>query len=153
MLKVSKCSSTWFNPCGGRWQVPVCSWQSYRSWFWKSSKNNELKWKQNPSHPHINSSSKTRQNVSNSDRDFGGWCLQSSVVLCLVIQSYLTLCDPMDCSPPGPSVHGILQAKILEWGYHDLLQGIFPTQESNQGLLHCRQIPVFIGALFIVVKT
>ena len=26
-----------------------------------------------------------------------------------------TLCDPMDCSPPGPSVHGILQARILEW--------------------------------------
>ena len=31
-----------------------------------------------------------------------------------VIQSYLTLCDPMDCSPPGSSVHGILQARILE---------------------------------------
>ena len=26
-----------------------------------------------------------------------------------------TLCDPMDCSPPGSSVHGILQARILEW--------------------------------------
>ena len=33
----------------------------------------------------------------------------------LVTQSYLTLCDPMDCSPPGSSVHGILQARILEW--------------------------------------
>ena len=30
-------------------------------------------------------------------------------------QSCLTFCDPMDCSPPGSSVHGILQAKILEW--------------------------------------
>ena len=30
-------------------------------------------------------------------------------------QSYLTLCDPMDCSPAGSSVHGILQARILEW--------------------------------------
>ena len=30
-------------------------------------------------------------------------------------QSYLTLCDPMNCSPPGSSVHGILQARILEW--------------------------------------
>ena len=37
------------------------------------------------------------------------------IVLCLVTQPCLTLCDPMDCSPPGPSVHGILQAKILEW--------------------------------------
>ena len=30
-------------------------------------------------------------------------------------QSCLTLWDPMDCSPPGSSVHGILQARILEW--------------------------------------
>ena len=33
----------------------------------------------------------------------------------LVTQSCLTLCDSMDCSPPGSSVHGILQARILEW--------------------------------------
>ena len=33
----------------------------------------------------------------------------------LAAQLCLTLCDPMDCSPPGSSVHGILQARILEW--------------------------------------
>ena len=33
-----------------------------------------------------------------------------------VVQSCLTLIDPMDCSPPGSSVHGILQAGVLEWG-------------------------------------
>ena len=33
----------------------------------------------------------------------------------LVIQSCPTLCDPLDCSLPGSSVHGILQARILEW--------------------------------------
>ena len=38
-----------------------------------------------------------------------------SEVKVLVAQSCLTLCDPMDCSPPGSSVHGILQARILEW--------------------------------------
>ena len=32
-----------------------------------------------------------------------------------LLQLYPTLCDPMDCSPPGSSVHGILQARILEW--------------------------------------
>ena len=32
------------------------------------------------------------------------------------LQSCLTLSDPMDCSPPGPSVHGIFQARVLEWG-------------------------------------
>ena len=33
-----------------------------------------------------------------------------------VAQSYPTLCNPMDCSPPGSSVHGIFQARVLEWG-------------------------------------
>ena len=33
-----------------------------------------------------------------------------------VVQSCPTLCDPMDCSPPGSSVHGIFQARALEWG-------------------------------------
>ena len=32
-----------------------------------------------------------------------------------LLQSCLTVCDPMDCSPPGSSVHGILQSSILEW--------------------------------------
>ena len=32
------------------------------------------------------------------------------------LQSCPTLCDPMDCSPPGSSVHGILQARVLKWG-------------------------------------
>ena len=36
-------------------------------------------------------------------------------VKALVTQSCPTLCDPMDCSPPGSSVHGIVQARILEW--------------------------------------
>ena len=33
-----------------------------------------------------------------------------------VAQSCLTSSDPMDCSPPGPAVHGIFQARVLEWG-------------------------------------
>ena len=37
------------------------------------------------------------------------------VHVCLVAQSCSTLCDPMDCSPPGSSIHGILQARILGW--------------------------------------
>ena len=82
-----------------------------------------------------------------------------------VAQLYLTLSDPMDCSPPGSSVHGIFQARVLEWGAalvmsnslqpytdcsppgfslhgkntgvvcHGLLQGIFPTQGLNPCLL------------------
>ena len=100
--------------------------------------------------------------------------------MCVQAQSCLTLCNPLICSLPGSSVHGILQARILEWvampssrgssqirdqtqvshiadgfflpseppgkpkntgvGSLSLLQGIFPTQESNWGLLNCRQI-------------
>ena len=52
-----------------------------------------------------------------------------------VAQSCPTLCNPLDYT-----VHGILQARFLEWVALSLLQGIFPTQESNRGLLHCRQI-------------
>ena len=33
----------------------------------------------------------------------------------MLVQSCLTLCNPMDCSPPGSSVHGVFQARILEW--------------------------------------
>ena len=66
------------------------------------------------------------------------WDSQVPYVKMKVTQSYLTLCDPMDCSLPGSSVHGILQARRV--GSHCLLQGIFPTQGLNPGLLHCRQI-------------
>ena len=34
---------------------------------------------------------------------------------CVCSAAFLTLCDSMDCSPPGSSVHGILRARILEW--------------------------------------
>ena len=37
------------------------------------------------------------------------------VCACSVTSVMSTVCDPMDCSPPGSSVHGILQARILEW--------------------------------------
>ena len=48
--------------------------------------------------------------------------------------------DTMDCSSPGSSVHEILQARILEWVVHFLLQGFFLTHGSNLGLPHCSQI-------------
>ena len=61
-------------------------------------------------------------------------------VLCLVTQSCPTLCDPIDCSPPGFPVHGDSPGNNSGMGCHVLLQGIFPTQKSTQGLLHCRCI-------------
>ena len=56
----------------------------------------------------------------------------------------LTLCNPMDCSLPDSSVHGILRAYYWIWytgvGCHSFLQGIFPTQGLNPGLPHCKQM-------------
>jgi len=57
----------------------------------------------------------------------------------LVAQLCPTLCDCMDCSPPGSSVLEILQTRIV--GCHFLLQGIFPTQGSNPSLPHHRRTP------------
>ena len=51
-------------------------------------------------------------------------------VLCLVAQSCPTLCDTMDCSLPGSSVHGDSPGKNTGVGCHALLQGIFPIQGS-----------------------
>ena len=53
-----------------------------------------------------------------------------------LLQSCLTLCDPMDYSPPGTSVHGDSPGKNTGVGCHALLQGIFSTQRSNLCLLH-----------------
>ena len=61
-------------------------------------------------------------------------------VLCLVAWLHLTLCDPMDCSPPGSSVHVASPGKNTGVGCRVLLQGIFPTQGLNPGLPHCRWI-------------
>ena len=61
-------------------------------------------------------------------------------VLCLVAQSCLTLCNPMDCGPPGSSIHGDPPGKNTGVGCHACLQGIFPIQGWNPGLLYCRRI-------------
>ena len=49
-----------------------------------------------------------------------------------VTPSCLTLCDPMDCSPPGSSVHGILQARILEWVAIFFSRGSSPPRDRTQ---------------------
>ena len=54
-------------------------------------------------------------------------------VLCLVTQSCLTLCNPVDCSPPGSSVQRDSSDKNTGVGCHALLQGIFPAQGWNPG--------------------
>ena len=52
-----------------------------------------------------------------------------------VAQSCPTLCDPMNCVPPDSSVHGISQARLLEWVAIFISKGIFPTQEDLKNAL------------------
>ena len=62
----------------------------------------------------------------------------SYAVLRLVAQSSPIFCDPMDCSLPGSLIHGDSPDQNTKAGCHALLQGIFPAQGSNPGLLLCR---------------
>ena len=66
-------------------------------------------------------------------------CPAWSSVCSLCAQPRLTFCDPLDCSPPGFSIHGISQARILEW-FAISFSGDLPNQGSNLHLLHCRWI-------------
>ena len=63
----------------------------------------------------------------------------------LVAQSCLTLCNPKDRSPPGSSVHGILQSRILDWVAIPFSREIFLTLGSNPGLPHCKQILYYLS--------
>ena len=69
--------------------------------------------------------------------------LQTFIILymcvCLVAQSCLTLRESMDCSPPGSSVHGILQARMREWVAIPFPRGSSP-QGRNADLLCCRWV-------------
>ena len=59
-----------------------------------------------------------------------------------VTQSYPTLCDPMDCSLPGSSIHGIFQARVLEWGaitFSGYQPYMLPTGYKVL-MLHCSQL-------------
>ena len=55
------------------------------------------------------------------------------------LQPLATPCNPMDCSPSGSSVHGILQTRILEWVAIPF-SGNLPNPGIKSGLLHCKQI-------------
>ena len=57
-----------------------------------------------------------------------------------VARSCLTLSDPVDCSPPGSSVHGIFQARVLEWGAIAFSTGHFLVEAIFNLTLHLKQL-------------
>ena len=66
--------------------------------------------------------------------------------VCLVDWSYLTLCNPMGCSLPGSSVHGFLQARLLEWVAIPFSTGSAPPRDQTQ-------ISCIAGGFFTVWST
>ena len=61
----------------------------------------------------------------------------------LVIQTCLSLCDPLDCNPPGSSVHGILQARVLEWV-------ATPSSRGSSQLRDWTQVSCITGRFFTI---
>ena len=73
---------------------------------------------------------------SRKSREAVGRCLGFLSCACMsVVQSCPTLCDPMDCSPPGSSVHGILQARILGWAAIPFSRG--PSRPRDRTQVSC----------------
>ena len=72
----------------------------------------------------------------------------------LVAQSYLTISDPMDCSPPGSSVDGILQARILEWVAIPFSRGVFLDQgtEPKSPALQADSLPFKLLLLLLLSR-
>ena len=70
-------------------------------------------------------------------------------ILCVRVQSCPILCNPMDCGPPGASVHGISQARILEWAAIWLSRNIFDPGIETSSLAP----PTLEGAFFINCTT
>jgi len=78
---------------------------------------------------------------------FHEWAFIGVCACVKLLQSCPTLCNPVDCSLAGSSVHGILQARILEWVAISSSRGIFPTQGSNPHLLHWQMDSLSLGHL------
>ena len=91
------------------------------------------------------------------------WCVCFSLYSCVMLfksrmypitvsaQSCLTLCNPMDCSPPGSSVHGIAQARILEWIAISSSRGSSQPRHWNYEFKNC-QIIYSTGILIYLLK-
>jgi len=96
----------------------------------------EGKMTRNPGFPQIEESPnlcdfrwQNRKVQANWDELFN---LKEGSVCGLVAQLCLTLCNPIDCSPPGSSVHAILQARILEWVAIPFSRGSSPPRDQTQ---------------------
>ena len=75
-----------------------------------------------------------------------GHCHNKCYIIVLVTQSCLTVCNPVDCSPPGSSVHEILQAWILEWVAMPFSRGSSWPKDGTQ-------VSCIAGRFFTILAT
>ena len=71
----------------------------------------------------------------------------------LVAQLCPTLCNPMDCSPPGSSVHGILQARTVEWVAMPSSRGSSWPRDQRVSLTQGPRVPCIAGRFFAIWAT
>ena len=107
------------------WHSPTqwtCVWANSRRW-WRTGKPGMVQFMGSQSHDlgteqqqsqTLRNTALEQINIQIANYGATGFCWKL-VVLVLVVQSCPTFCNPMERSPPGSSVHGILQARILEW--------------------------------------
>ena len=85
------------------------------------------------------------------------WCIHNGILWHVLAHLCPTLCDSMDYSPPGSSVHGIFQVRNTGVGCHSLLQGLFLTQGSNPSLSFFESAslasPALAGGFFTTCPT
>ena len=73
------------------------------------------------------------------------WLYWKCVCVCSVAQSCLTLCNPMDCSPPGSSAHGVFQARIPEWVAISFSRGSSRPRDQNR--VSCILVALLVNSL------
>ena len=91
--------------------------------------------------PHIHTGTLEAVHGSSSLHFFIHSAFNATSVCVLVAQSCPTLCDPMDCSPPGSFVHEISKVRILEWVAISSSKGSSPPRDrTSVCFLHCRWV-------------
>ena len=108
----------------------------YCSWYKGHSEEKKFRCRSNDFNTHFNSGSMgitgpITWNIGCLKFYNMGILKEKLVAVVLVTKLCLTLCDPVDCSPPVFSVLGILQARIVKWGAIPFSRGIFLTHRSN----------------------
>ena len=103
-----------FFPCPSKWRTDILEYVVVSKWY-------------------------RGQYINLSSLQYQLFLTSQKKVKVLVIQSCLIPFDPLDCSPPGSSVHGILQARILEWVAIPFSRDL-PDPKIELGSSHCRQI-------------